>query len=275
MKNSLWVIVILTLFSLNTYAAPSRIICLNGALTETVDALGFGKQIVAVDVTSTYPAYVNQLPKVSKNRSVSAEGLLSFSPDLILAPENTVSKEIEYQLQSAGVKLVVFKQQYSYPGSIAFIKAVSVALGVPEKGNALAKEQETKVNAALNKVKQHPTNAKVLFIYARGTGVMMVAGKNTSLDAIINLAGAKNAVSEFSEFKPYTTEALVKANPDAILMFDFGFSSLGGLDAILKLPGMQQTNAGKNKKIIQMDGDLLTNFSTRLDKAITDLNAKL
>ena len=276
MKKSVWAIAIFVLLSLNTIAAaPARIICLNGAITETVDALGFGKQIVATDVTSTYPAYINQLPKVSKNRSVSAEGLLSFSPTLILAGENAVSKEIEYQLQSAGVKLVVIKQQYSVAGSVAFIKAVAAALNVPDKGAALCKEQEAKINKALNAVKQHKTNAKVLFIYARGTGVMMVAGKNTSLDAIINLAGAKNAVSEFTEFKPYTTEALIKANPDAILMFDFGFSSLGGIDGILKLPGMQQTTAGKNKNIIQMDGDLLTGFSTRLDKAITELNAKL
>lgn len=103
----------------------------------------------------------------------------------------------------------------------------------------------------------------------------MVAGKKSSLDALINLSGGKNAIQEFEDFKPYTTEALVKANPDVILMFDFGLTSLGGLNGILKLPGVGQTTAGKNKRIVQMDPALLSNFSVRLDQAITALNEKL
>jgi len=254
---------------------PKRIVTLSGALTETVDALGFGKNIVAVDVTSIYPAYVNSLPKVSKNRSVSAEGLISFRPDLVLAPEGSVSKEIEYQLKSAGITLVNIKQEYSVNGALDFIKGVAAALNVPDKGAALARQTQEKVNMALAGVKKNGKSSKVLFIYARGTGVMLVAGQHTNIDAIITLAGAKNAVQGFDDFKPYTTEALVAANPDVILMFDFGLSSLGGADGVLKMPGVAQTTAGKNKRIVQMDGELLVNFSVRLDKAINQLNKNL
>lgn len=254
---------------------PGRIITLNGALTETVDALGLGKNIVAVDVTSTYPAYAARLPKVSKNRSVSAEGLLAFRPDVVLSPAGSLSKEIEFQLKAAGIKVVNIRQNFSVAGTSQFIKEVSNALGVPQKGAAVARATEMKVSKALNMVKQSKKTVKVLFIYARGTGVMMVAGRNTSVDAIINLAGGTNAASSFDDFKPYTTEALVEANPDVILMFDFGFSSLGGTESILKIPGMLQTKAGKNKKIIEMDSGLLINFSTRLDQAVSQLNSKL
>jgi iron complex transport system substrate-binding protein len=256
-------------------AAPKRIITLSGALTETVDALGLGKSIVAVDVTSIYPAYVNDLPKVSKNRTVSAEGLISFKPDLVLAPEGSVSKEIAYQLQSAGINLVNIKQDFSVNGSIAFIKAVAAALQVPAKGEALAKQTQAKVSKALAGVKKSNKTPKVLFIYARGTGVMLVAGQHTNIDAIITLAGGKNAAQGFDNFKPYTTESLMEANPDVILMFDFGLNSLGGAEAVLNMPGVAQTNAGKNKRIVQMDGELLINFSVRLDQAIATLNKNL
>lgn len=263
-------------FGLNANAAaPKRIITLSGALTETVDALGFGKSIVAVDVTSIYPAYIANLPKVSKNRTVSAEGLISFKPDLVLAPEGSVSKEIAYQLQSAGINLVNIKQEFSVTGSVAFIKAVAAPLQVPAKGEVLAKLTQAKVNKALAEVKKSAKTPKVLFIYARGTGVMLVAGQNTNIDAIIALAGGKNAAQGFDNFKPYTTESLIEANPDVILMFDFGLTSLGGADAVLNMPGVAQTNAGKNKKIVQMDGELLINFSVRLDQAITTLNKNL
>lgn len=251
-----------------------RIITLSTALTETVDALGYGPQIVAVDVTSTYPSYVSKLPKVSKDRAISAEGVISFSPDLVLAPENMISKSLESQLRSAGIKLAIIKQEYSTKGALTFIRQVSAALGNPAKGELLAKQTELNVNKALQGVKKNPKSPKVLFLYARGTGVMMVAGRDTSMDAIIRIAGGKNAAAGFSKFKPYTTEALISANPDIILMFDFGYKSLGGINSILKMPGVMLTDAGKNKRIVEMDGDLLVNFSVRLADAINELNAK-
>ncbi|MCX2482256.1 heme/hemin ABC transporter substrate-binding protein [Pedobacter sp. MR2016-24] len=256
-------------------AIPKRIITLSAALTETADALGFGKNIVAVDVTSMYPAFVNKLPKVSNNRSVSAEGLIAFAPDLVLAPEGSVSKEIQYQLKSAGIRFVGIKQEYSVAGALAFIRTVAAALQSASKGEILAKQTEIKIKQSLATIKTGGKVPKVLFIYARGTGTMLVAGKKTSMDAIITLSGGKNAVQEFNEFKPYTTEALIKADPDVILMFEFGYNSLGGINSILKMPGVGQTKAGKNKKIVQLDADLLVNFSVRLDQAIKALNNQL
>ncbi|WP_442589929.1 heme/hemin ABC transporter substrate-binding protein [Pedobacter sp. AW31-3R] len=257
-------------------AVPKRIITLGAALTETVDAMGFGKNIVAVDVTSMYPAFVTKLPRVSNNRSVSAEGLIAFAPDLVLAPEGSVSKEVQYQLKSAGIRFVNIRQEYSVNGALVFIRSVAEALQVPQKGDALARQAEQKIKQALAAVKADGgKQPKVLFIYARGTGTMLVAGKKTSMDAIITLSGGRNAVTEFTEFKPYTTEALIRANPDVILMFEFGYNSLGGINSILRMPGMGQTTAGKNKRIVQLDADLLVNFSVRLDQAITALHQKL
>ncbi|MNJ93993.1 Hemin-binding periplasmic protein HmuT precursor [compost metagenome] len=277
MKKSLYILLLIFLgygISANANMAPKRIITLGAALTETVDALGFGPQIVAIDVTSTYPAYTAKLPKVSQNRTVSTEGIISFSPDLVLAPEGGLSKATESQLKSAGIRVIVIKQEFSVKGASAFIRQVAAALGVATKGEDLVKKTESEVNKALALVKKNPKSPKVLFIYARGTGVMMVAGKDTNIDAIIKLAGGKNAAQGFSKFKPYTTESLVNANPDLILMFDFGYKSLGGAASILKMPGVSLTNAGKNKRIVEMDGDLLTGFSTRLAQAITQLNDK-
>lgn len=265
----------LMIFGHNVSAmAPKRIITLNGALTETVSALGYGTQIVAVDVTSTYPAYINKLPKVSKDRAISAEGIISFSPDLVLAPEHMISKATEYQLKSAGIHVIIIKQEFTSKGAISFIRQTAAAIGVPQKGELLAKQTELSVAKALETVKKNNKSPKVLFLYARGTGVMMVAGKETSMDAIITMSGGKNAARGFSKFKPYTTEALVNANPDIILMFDFGYKSLGGINSILKMPGVSLTNAGKNKRIVEMDGELLVNFSVRLAQAITELNSK-
>jgi iron complex transport system substrate-binding protein len=257
--------------SISIADAQQRIITLSNAITETVYALGGGSTIVATDVTSISPQAAAKLPRVSKNRSVSAEGLLAYRPTVIVAPDGDIPVAVIQQVRRAGVKLVTVRQEYSVKGALAFIQDVADAIDATAVGKKLVEKTKvdlTKVQAAVRK----KTSPKVLFIYARGTGTMSVAGKGSSLDAIISLAGGQNAVKEFADFKPYMTEALVSAKPDIILMFDFGMSSLGGKDAILKMPGVRITEAGKHKRILAMDPSLLVNFRSRLPEAITALH---
>lgn len=271
------VVIILYCFTCLPFSvhAQQRIITLNSSITETIFGLGVGNRVVATDVTSVSPMAAAALPRVSKNRSVSAEGLLSFEPNIILANEGEVPAAIIRQVRAAGVKYIALKPNYTIPGALNYIQQVADAIGQPALGKGVVSQTKLSLNRITEVVKSENKGKvppKVLFIYARGTGTMSVAGKGSSLDAIINLAGGKNAIQEFSDFKPYTTEALVQANPDIILLFDFGASSLGGEEAILKLPGMRITNAGKNKRILTMNASLLVNFSNRLPDAILELH---
>ena len=130
------------------------------------------------------------------------------------------------------------------------------------------------IDEDLKNLKTYDVKPKVLFIYARGAGSLMVAGKNTAMYSMIELAGGKNAVTDFESFKPLTPESLVALNPDAILMFTNGLESLGGMEGIKQIPGIEMTNAGKNKAIIEMDGQLLSGFGVRVGRAIVELNKK-
>ena len=231
-----------------TSLCAQRIITLSSAHTETVDALGWGKNIVAVDVTSEYPAYAKKLPRVSANRTLSAEGILSFRPDVVIAAASDIPVTIQHQLKASGVKLVLTEQEYTVKGTVQFIRKIAGGLGIVQKGEQLAANTVKATADAVNYVKQHRTkNPGVLFIYARGAGVMSVAGKGSSIDAIIRLAGGHNVIKEFNDFKPYNTEALVKSNPDVILMFDFGLSSRRE-KSVLNMPGVSLTQAGKSQK---------------------------
>ncbi|MFZ4863300.1 heme/hemin ABC transporter substrate-binding protein [Sphingobacterium sp. Mn56C] len=271
--NSL-MLLMATLFTTISHAQEQRIISLGSAITETIYGLGLGDHMLATDVTSVSPKAAANLPRVSKNRSVSAEGILTFKPTIVLAPQGDVPHAVIQQIRQSGVKFYAIKQDYSEKGALKFIQDIADALEVSALGKTVVNRTKLSLANVSTVVKEELKNKKtpkVLFIYARGTGTMSVAGKGSSLDAMITLAGGKNAIQEFSEFKPYTTEALVQANPDIILMFDFGASSLGGLEAILKMPGVRLTEAGKNKRIVTMNPSLLVNFSTRLPEAIIEL----
>ncbi|RWX00115.1 heme/hemin ABC transporter substrate-binding protein [Flavobacterium cerinum] len=256
-----------TIAKVETY----KIVSLNGAVTEIVSALGHEKEIVGVDVTSTYPESLKTTAKdLGHVRSISIEAIMALKPTLILATDKDMSPELLEKLKNSGVKTEVFAQEFTADGSKKLIDDVAKALN-----NDGAKALQDKIDADLKNVKPIAAAPKVLFIYARGANMMMVAGTSTPVERMIALAGGKNAVTDFEDFKPLTPEALIKGNPDVILLFDSGIGSLGGPQGVLKIPGVDKTNAGKNKKVLAMDGALLSGFGPRVGEGAVKLNTLL
>lgn len=249
----------------------TRIVSLSGTTTEVLCALGLQDKIVGVDVTSTYPETMKQLPKVGHNRNMSVEGIIALKPTIVVGIQENIKPQLAEQIQSAHVALLSFPLQYSVSGAKELITHLADTLGYTEKGAALVKEIDSDESAKVIQEKQ----PNVLFIYARGAGTLMAAGNNTSANSMIHLAGGTNAATGFEDFKPITAESLVAANPDVILMFDSGLQSLGGIEGLLQIPGVAQTNAGKNKRVIEMDGQFLTGFGPRTGKAIAVLSKML
>lgn len=248
-----------------------RIISLNGSITETLALLDFENQIVGVDVTSSYPETVKETAKdLGHVNKISVESIIDLKPTLVLGLENEITPEIQSQLTDAGINLELITLEHSVQGSKDLITQIAKALHATNYESVL-----TNIDAQISSISELPNNPKVLFIYARGAGMLMVAGTETPIDQMIKLAGAQNAITEFSDYKPLTPESLLANNPDYILMFDTGLQSIGGIDGALKIDGIAQTNAGKNKNIIAMDGQFLSGFGPRVGEAITQLNGLL
>lgn len=248
-----------------------RIVSINGAVTEIIAALGHENELVGVDVTSTFPESVKNTAKdLGHVRSLSIENIVALKPTMILATEKDMSPELAEKIKNAGIESHIFPQEFSVEGSK---KLISDVAGVLKHDDF--KSITDKIDADLKKVQPIKKAPKVLFIYARGAGTLMVAGKNTPVEKAIAIAGGQNAITEFEDFKPLTPESLIKGNPDVILLFTSGLESLGGVDGLMKIQGIAQTNAGKNKKVIAIDGALLSGFGPRVGEAAAQLNAEL
>lgn len=251
-----------------------RIVSLNGTLSEIVADLGLEKNIVGTDITSNYPESLKSKPKIGHNRSINAEGVLSLQPNIVVGIEKEVSPQLAAQFRSSGIRLMLFNREFTAAGTKNLIHAVADSLHHTVKADSLTKAFESQLAEAQKHISK-AKKPKVLFIYARGTGTMMVGGTGTPVEKVIELAGGTNAITEFAEYKPLTSEALVKSNPDVILLFDDGLESLGGASGLLAVQGVSQTNAGKNKRFVTMPGDLLTSFGPRLGQAVTELAEKI
>jgi iron complex transport system substrate-binding protein len=254
-----------------TKTETHRIVSLNGAVSEIISALGHEKDIVGRDVTSTYPETLKATATdLGHVRSISAEAILKLKPTLVLATDKDMNPELLEKLKAAGIKTEVYAQEFSIEGTDKLIAQVANTIG-----NENYFQLQEKISSDRKDAKTLNPQPKVLFIYARGANMLMVSGTGTPVDKMISLAGGKNAVSDFEDYKPLTPEALIKGNPDVILMFDSGLQSVGGAEGVLKIPGVDKTNAGKNKKIISMDGALLSGFGPRLGEGIYQLNSLL
>lgn len=251
----------------------SRIVSLNGAITEILIALDLQENLVGVDVSSTYPEEVTKLPNIGYYRKLSDEGILGLNPTLIIGEDEAGPSRVISRLRKADVSLELIHTDLSEKGVIQRIKDVAKAVELEDKGEAfLASFQQD-----LNDAKQAPGLAEedetpsVLGVYARGAGLSMVGGKETAFDVVINLAGANNAMGELTGFQPLSPEALATSNADIILIPHDGLEALGGIDGLLNFPGIKQTPAGKEKRILTYDDQLLLGLGPRLPQMITQL----
>lgn len=253
-----------------------RIVSLGSSVTEIIYALGEQDRIVARDSTSTYPPDVLAVPDVGYLRALSAEGVISVRPDLILAEQGAGPIEAIDLLRSTQIPFAEVPENHSVKGIIDKIHAVGAAMDVREKAKRLAADIEADLRAVESEVASETAARKrVLFILSTQDGRIMASGANTSADAMIRMAGGDNALGSFDGYKPVTAEAIAAARPDVILMMDRGGDHSSNNADLFAMPALRLTPAAKTNAVVRMDGALLLGFWPRTAEAIRELHTQL
>jgi iron complex transport system substrate-binding protein len=261
-----------------TVTDADRVVPLSGSLAEIVFALGLGDHVAARDVSTTF-AEAEGLPLVTKAHDVSAEGVLSVGATVVLAQTDTGPPEALEQIRAAGVPVVVLDLPAGIDDIGPRIDAVGAALGVPTDAAALAARTADAIADVQGAIPTDGPTPKVAFLYMRGTaGVYLIAGDGSGADSMIEASGAIDAGTAMGldkPFTPITSEALARAAPDVILMTTTGLESVGGIDGLLQIPGIAQTPAGRQRRVITEEDGLLYSFGARTPVALAALIEKL
>ncbi|MFI6374885.1 hemin ABC transporter substrate-binding protein [Streptomyces sp. NPDC050546] len=263
-----------------TVEDASRILPLNGGVAETVFTLGLGDRVVGRDITATFAA-ARKLPQVTKAHDVSAESVLSLRPTVVLADTDTGPDEALDQIRDAGIPVVVLDPATKLSDVTTRTTRIAEALGVPDAGKALNRRMSADLAAARDAVPAG-SRPKVAFLYLRGSAaVYLIGGKGSGADSLIEAAGAVDAGTEAGldkPFTPITTEALAQAQPDVILMMSKGLESVGGIDGLVKIPGIAQTPAGMNRRVVDVEDGVLLGYGPRtplvIDILVDRIHAK-
>jgi iron complex transport system substrate-binding protein len=256
----------------------SRIIPANGDIAEVVFALGLGDAVVATDVSATYPPEADALPEVGYQRTLLVEPMLGFDPSVVLANTDAGPPEAFDQLRAAGVEVVVIDYAHDLTGPAAKIRLVAQALGVPARGEALARQVDDEIQKATDLARRRADRAggdplRAVFLYLRGTNVQQVGGRGSGVDALLEAAGVVDVGVELGidEFQPLTEEALVEAAPDVLVVTTSGLESVGGVEELVEMRSVAGTPAGRDRRVVAVDDQLLLGLGPRAGDALAQL----
>jgi iron complex transport system substrate-binding protein len=259
----------------------SRIVSLNGDITEIIFELGLGESVVGVDVTTTYPEEAAALndsgQTVGFAQQLAPEAVLRFEPTLVIGDTQVAPSEAVEQLRAAGVPVVIIETQTALGGVETKILEIAEILATPDEGEALAERVNGEIETAQARVANDESDPVVAFVYARGPQVVFLFGAGMPTQAMIEGAGAIDAgvASGVAGPAPLTPEALVAAAPQVIVLPEAGLGALGGIEALMEIPGIAETPAGQSGDFLTYDEAFFFNLGPRagqaLDQFISDL----
>jgi len=255
----------------------SRVIVLTGDVAETVWALGMGGSVIATDTSVTYPPEAQRAPKIGYMRTLAAEGILTQRPSLILGGESAGPPEALEQLRGAGVPVLIVATPNTLDAPTQKIRAIGAALGIPEVAEALASWTQAEIDAARALAAKAQTKPRVMFLNVRGNIVQQISGKGAPAQLLIEAAGGIDAgtAAGVVGYKSITPEALVAGQPEFYLLFNLGLESVGGVDGLLAIPGVDQTPAGQARRVLRYEDQYLLGLGPRTGQMLRELTLAL
>ena len=246
----------------------TRVVVLANGVAEIIQSLNAQSIIVGRDISSTEDSLAD-IPIVTSGHQVLPEKVIALKPDLVLIDASTGPKSAIETIKSAGITVIETPESWSLKDLPIKVRAVGRAIGAQGQAEELIQQLNDSLNASV--VKNSP---RVAFLYLRGTSaIYLIGGAGSGADSLLSAIGAIDVGAQTLDrpFNTLTAESLAELNPDVILVMSKGLQSVGGIDGLLKLPGVAQTRAGKNSAVIDVDDSLLLSFGPRTPSLVDAL----
>lgn len=231
-----------------------RIVCISKQYSEIIYALGAEKNLVAVDVSSTYPPEIKKLPTIGYHRALSAEAVLAAKPDLILHDNNIGPEHVVRQLEQLKIPMKSFVKGETIDSTKMLIRELGAFFHKEAAADSLCKKLDSDMQLALEKAKQYKDVPKVLIIhFGQASNIYLVMTKKSTAAKMISWAGGQMAIDDEKGMKQMSAEVVAASDPDVILLTDFGYDRLGSKEKIMELPGVAGTKAARNGRIYRVE----------------------
>lgn len=255
---------------------PQRWVSAGGALSEWVSALGGEAKLVGVDTTSQHPQSLKSLPSIGYQRSLSAEGILSLRPDILIGTEEMGPPPVISQVRSAKVRVELFSAQPDLPTLEKNVTHLGQLLGAESQAAQLLHSYQQQLDAQKARVVAVQSKHKapgVLLLLGHAGGKPLIAGKDTAADWLLQQAGGHNLATH-TGYKPFSVESLASLDPEVLVFADRALNGEAAKAALFKEnPILNSSRAAKTGRVLELDPTLLVGgLGPRLPAALKTLS---
>ncbi len=250
-----------------------RVVCISKQYSEIIYALGAEEDIVAVDVSSTYPPEIKELPTIGYHRALSAEAILAMKPTMILEDNNIGPEHVVKQLQDLKIPMKQFGHyENTIAGTDSLIREIGRYFDKKETAEKLCAKLDDDMTRALKNTDLFSFNPKVLVIhFGQANNIYLVMTKKSNAGQLIEWAGGTMAVDGERGMTQLSPEIVAQSDPDIILLTDFGYDRLGSTEQVASLPGISSTRAFQNNKIYRVEEHDMVYFGPRTGENVLKL----
>jgi iron complex transport system substrate-binding protein len=255
---------------------PQRWVSAGGALSEWVSALGGESKLVGVDTTSQHPESLKALPSIGYQRQLSAEGILSLRPQILVGTEEMGPPPVLSQIRSAGVQVELFSAQPDLPTLQGNLQHLGKLLGAEDRASQVFLTYQQQLDQQQARVSQAQLKHKapgVLLLLGHAGGKPLIAGKDTAADWLVQQAGGHNLATH-TGYKPFSVESLASLNPEVLVFADRALTGDAARAALFKEnPILSSTRAAKDGRVMELDPTLLVGgLGPRLPESLIRLS---
>jgi iron complex transport system substrate-binding protein len=239
-------------------ALPHRIVSLSPTATESLFAIGAGKQVVAVDDQSDYP---KRAPRTTlSGYTPNVEAIAGYRPDLVVLSGDP--NDVVEGLHKLGIRVLLQPAATKLADAYAEIRQLGAVTGHVRSAAALVKRMQRSINRIVKSVpKRH------LSVYHELEPDLYSATSHTFIGTIYKLFGLRNiadaAGSSGNGYPQLSAEYIVSANPDVIVLADTRCCGASAA-TVAKRPGWSEIAAVRTGRVVGVDDSIASRWGPRI-----------
>ena len=239
---------------------PHRIVSLSPTATETLFAIGAGKQVIAVDQQSDYPKQAphTRLSYINPN----VEAIAGYKPDLVVVEYDP--NGIVAALQKLGVRIAYQRAARSFADVYGQIRRLGSLTGHASQAAGLVTRMKTQIAALVAK---GAPRARGLTVYHELEPDLYSATSSTFIGQIYKLFGLRNiadaADTGGTGYPKLSPEYVVSQSPDIVVLADIRCCGQS-LKTVAARPGWSSVSAVRSGTVVRIDDSVASRWGPRI-----------
>lgn len=257
----------------DTHSGP-RVVAVSKQINEFLFAINAESVLVARDLTSIFPPQIKSLPSVGYHRALSAEGIISMKPTMLLTDGNVGPDAVLGQVKKVGIPVVTLPPGSSPDSAQLLMKELGKMFHHEHDADSVITKWHADMASALadtTKWASAPKPRVMVMHMGQVANNYLALKRGTPADQLIRWAGGVNAIDSVGGMERLSPELIAKAAPDIIIATDVGFDRLGSAEKFAEMPGVAETPAGKAKKIFRIDETELMYYGPRTAASLLEI----